>query len=327
MDTVIDSINITLADSFVVSENKIEFGHGEAKLYVGQRTSDSVRDFFGPTGFQLRCRLLKSELKRFMQEMRVEYLNPSYEYRAKARMAQLWIERMRRIEALNEDILYFNVREQTQLEGPRVYVNSRDGAYNLIRELPLPNRSRLTIVKIDTDTGIVFDFRLLPDFDGYTNRPVEAELESILEAAILEDEELAPAATTVERVYKARVGQQKFKRKVLVQCQSICAFTHVQDESLLVAGHIKPWARSNDVEKLDPQNGLVFTPTYDKLFNNGFISFTDDRALILSPLLSRDTATKLHLFQNMVVPIPLLGAENRSRREYMAFHRDEILRR
>ena len=48
----IDALDVTIADSFVVPSNKVESGHGEAKLYVGHRTSDSYREFFGPTGFQ-----------------------------------------------------------------------------------------------------------------------------------------------------------------------------------------------------------------------------------------------------------------------------------
>ena len=80
-------------------------------------------------------------------------------------------------------------------------------------------------------------------------------------------------------------------------------------------------------EKLDPKNGLVFTPTYDRLFNNGLITFTDSRALMISPLVSRETATRLHIAPNMEVDIPLLGASNSKRREYMDFHREYEFRR
>ena len=43
----IDALDVTIADSFVVPSNKVESGHGEAKLYVGHRTSDNYREFFG----------------------------------------------------------------------------------------------------------------------------------------------------------------------------------------------------------------------------------------------------------------------------------------
>ena len=123
------------------------------------------------------------------------------------------------------------------------------------------------------------------------------------------------------------MGQQQFKRQVLQECDSTCAFTLVRDPGLLIAGHIKPWSKSDDSEKLDPKNGLVFTPTYDRLFNNGLISFTEQCALIISPLLSRETSTRLHIHPNMELDIPMHGQANKPRQEYMEYHREFILRK
>lgn len=324
----IDSMDLTVADSFVVRSNKVESGNGEAKLYIGHRTGNKYREFFGPTGFQLRCRLRKSDLIRFMNEMRSEYFHPTFNYRDKDKMGQLWLERKKLVETLPDELIEFFVTEQSHLQGPRGYVNSEDEAYNLIRLLPLPNTSRMKLLKIEEDGQIIFEFRLMPDFDGYTTRPIETELQAEIEEAVktFESQPLVPAVTTIERVTRVRVGQQKFKREVLAECDSTCAFTLVTDESLLIAGHIKPWAKSDDFQKLDPKNGLVFTPTYDRLFNNGLISFRDDRALMISPLVSKDTSTKLHIFPNMEIDIPLIGNSNKSRREYMDFHREFIFR-
>ena len=324
----IDTIDLTVADSFVVPANKVESGHGEAKLYVGHRTTTTYRDFFGPTGFQLRCRLRKSDLLRFLEEMKSEYFHPTYNYRDKDKLGQIWVDRKREVEALEDENIEFFVQEQSHLKGPRGYVNSSDDAYNLIRSLPLPNTSRIKMLKLEENGQLLYEFRLMPDFDGYTTKPIESELQSEIEeaAAQLEQVPAEPLVTTIERVTRVRVGQQRFKRDVLAECNSTCAFTLVSDESLLIAGHIKPWAKSEDREKLDPKNGLVFTPTYDRLFNNGLISFTDSRALMLSPLVSRDTSTKLHIFPNMEIDIPLLGNSNKGRREYMDYHREFIFR-
>lgn len=320
---------MTIADSFVVPSNKVESGHGEAKLYVGHRTSDSYREFFGPTGFQLRCRLRKSDLLRFLEEMRTEYFHPTFAYRDSAKLKNLWVERKRTVQELPSEEIEFFVEEQSHLKGPRGYVNSNSSYYELIRLLPLPNTSRLKIVKLEEDSSSVYEFKLMPDFDGYTSRPFESELEAELEAKLLEGmpTSLVPQQTTVERIVKARVGQQQFKRQVLLECDSTCAFTLVRDPGLLIAGHIKPWAKSDDREKLDPKNGLVFTPTYDRLFNNGLISFTESCALIISPLLSRETATRLHIHPNMELDIPMHGSSNKLRREYMDYHREYILRK
>jgi hypothetical protein len=325
----IDALDVTIADSFVVPSNKVEIGNGEAKLYVGQRTSDSYREFFGPTGFQLRCRLRKSDLLRFLEEMRTEYFRPSFSYRASATLKNLWVERKRTVEELPTEEIEFFVKDQNHIKGPRGYVNSGSEYYKLIRTLPLPNTSRLKIVKLEEDSSLIYDFKLMPDFDGYSTRPFESEIEAELEAQILE---ASPALqitqqTTVERIVRARVGQQQFKREVLKECDSTCAFTLIKDPGLLIAGHIKPWAKSDDREKLDSKNGLVFTPTYDRLFNNGLISFTEQCALIISPLLSRETSTRLHIHPNMELDIPMRGLDNKQRRDYMEYHREFIFRK
>jgi hypothetical protein len=325
----IDALDVTIADSFVVPSNKVESGHGEAKLYVGHRTSDNYREFFGPTGFQLRCRLRKSDLLRFLEEMRTEYFHPSFSYRDSDTLKNLWVERKRMVEELPTEEIEFFVEEQSHLKGQRGYVNSDSSYYEFIRVLPLPKTSRLKIVKLEEDSSSIYEFKLMPDFDGYTTRPFESEVEAELEAQILESipAPYVPQQTTVERIVKARVGQQQFKRQVLVECDSTCAFTLVRDPGLLIAGHIKPWAKSDDSEKLDPKNGLVFTPTYDRLFNNGLISFTEQCALIISPLLSRETSTRLHIHPNMELDIPMYGQANKPRREYMEYHREYILRK
>jgi putative restriction endonuclease len=325
----IDALDVTIADSFVVPSNKVESGHGEAKLYVGHRTSDNYRDFFGPTGFQLRCRLRKTDLLRFLEEMRTEYFHPSFSYRDSLNFKNLWVERKRLVEELPSEEVEFFVEEQSHLKGPRGYVNSDSSYYELIRLLPLPNTSRLKIVKLEEDSSSIYEFKLMPDFDGYTTRPYESEVEAELEAQLLEaiPKPYVPQQTTVERIVKARVGQQQFKRQVLQECDSTCAFTLIRDPGLLIAGHIKPWAKSDDIEKLDPKNGLVFTPTYDRLFNNGLISFTEQCALIISPLLSRETSTRLHIHPNMELDLPMHGQRNRARQDYMEFHREFILRK
>ena len=324
----IDALDVSIADSWVVPSNKTGSGNGEAKIYVGQRPSRSYKDFFGPTGFRLKCRLRKSDLLRFMDEMKVEYWFPTYAYRDQHKLRELWVQRRTEIERIDSEFIFFTADEQHQLEGPRGYINSEDENYQLLRTLPLPGTSIMKIVKLDEDGERFFEFRLMPDFDGLTHRSVEDEMVMVAEEIEIRNENdlVMPPATTVERIVKTRIGQQKFKREVIEQCDGTCAFTLVRDKGLLIAGHIKPWAKSNDAEKLDPQNGFVFTPTYDRLFNNGLISFTDRRALLISPLLSRETATRLHIAPNMEVDLPLLGSSNTRRRAYLEFHRENEFR-
>jgi len=326
--TFVDSIDVTIADSFVWPTNKVESGHGEAKLYVGQKSSNWYREFFGPEGFRLNCRLKKSDLIRFLEEMKTEYLSPTVDYRGKSTMMDLWIERMDTVKSFQNEEIEFQAEEQRQLEGPRGYINSSDTAYELLRKLPLPNLSRLKIVKFDEGNGSVFEFKLIAYLNGFAASQIESNLVTVLanEQEKIGGLELV-LQTSILREVQARLGQQNFRKNVLLDCKPICPFTRVEDEGLLIAGHIKPWAKSNDAEKLDPKNGMVFTPTYDRLFNDGLISFKDDRALIISPLLSRHTVLLLQLVPDMVVDIPLLEEKHQGRRFFLDYHRNNILRR
>jgi len=53
----------------------------------------------------------------------------------------------------------------------------------------------------------------------------------------------------------------------------ICPFTKINDNRLLIASHIKPWAFSDNKERLDLKNVFVLSPLFDKLFDRGLISF------------------------------------------------------
>lgn len=324
----IDAVDVSIADSFVDPSNKVESGHGEAKLYVGQRPSPGYIDFFGKPGFKLTARLKKSDMLRFLDEMKPEYFNPSYSYRDSKKLGTLWFERRNLVSALPDENNDFFADEQSHLKGPRGYINSNSHLYQFLRFLPLPNTSRLKIVKIEENGNLIYEFKLLPDYLGFLSRSVDSEIE----AEILEEIAADPVAFSVpeklvvERIVKVRVGQAQFRKGALAENGSTCPFTNVNDPGLLIAGHIKPWAESSDIEKVDPQNGLVFTPTYDRLFNDGLISFEDSRALLISPLLSRETAKALKISPGMVVDVQLLDSKNARRRSYMAYHRENIFR-
>jgi len=91
---------------------------------------------------------------------------------------------------------------------------------------------------------------------------------------------------------------------------------------LLIASHIKPWASSDNFEKTDPMNGFMLTPTFDRLFDRGFLSFTDDKKTILSPFLSNMTYSKLGISNNKLIPhLPTEGREI-----YLEYHRKNIFK-
>jgi putative restriction endonuclease len=324
----VDSIEVSVADSFVSRENKLGTGNGETRLYVGGRAIRS--DFFGEYGFKVSARLRKSELIRFLEEMKDEYFSPSLEYRGKETLPRIWEERMKSLMQLPDEEIDFYVydtqRKSQTSDDRRIYIDSDDSAYHYLHDLPLSGSARLAIVKYQELTKSVYEFKLIPDFDGYSRPPAASQIERKLINALQETEIEETTATSIERLVTARIGQMDFRKKLLHGPGAKCAFTGISEPSLLIAGHIKPWAVSDNSERLSAQNGLLFTPTYDRLFNNGYISFYDDRKLLISPLLSKSTVSILGLEHGMEVEIPILGGSNRERRGYMKYHRENVFR-
>lgn len=312
---IIDTIEkLTVADSFVKRSNKIMTGNGEAKFYVGNE-SEEIRMFFGEHGFVNKCFVLKKDLIQYMAESEAEYKRPQQPYRNKDMMPTYWQERKEKISAL-PDILWFYLNEQTQISPPRIYVKSADYAYELIRELSLPFITYLSAIKLkDNDEKYVFYFRIFVDYFGETEHPLEAQAEEEkIEAESIPDE-------AKKQIQYARIGQGRYRKALLNECP-FCPITLISDDRLLIASHIKPWVASTENEKTDPKNGFMFTPTYDFLFDRGFISFTDNKNIMVSPWLSKTTCSKLQIIDEK--RYPLLPTEDRE--HYLKYHRENIFK-
>ncbi|MCY4299432.1 MAG: HNH endonuclease [Flavobacteriaceae bacterium] len=309
---------ITVPDCNVVPNNKIGKGNGESKIYVGSRKDSNNVKFFGQCGFTLNCFLLKRDLIGYLEETKMEYLNPTQKYQKVNSLKHNWELRWNKISQLPE-IIKFQLTDQVQLEGPRIYLNTKKQdknskqSYNLIRELSLPNISYISILKLENNS---YYFRLFSEFGGETVHPnVLVEESKRVNHQIIEPE-------TKKQIIDARDGQGVYRKKLLKECV-YCPITKVSKEQMLIAGHIKPWVRSNHDEKIDVKNGFLFTPTYDRLFDQGFLSFTDDKKTILSPYLDMETYNKLGLSFGKPYPeLPLKG-----RQDYLKYHRDNVLRK
>lgn len=113
---------------------------------------------------------------------------------------------------------------------------------------------------------------------------------------VADDIETIAASLDTERaeLIKCRLGQGKF-RAALLKLRGKCYVTGITDPRLLRASHIKPWRDSTNAQRLDPHNGLLLTPLYDHLFDQGLISFTDDGEMLVASALSETTLTALNI--------------------------------
>lgn len=84
-----------------------------------------------------------------------------------------------------------------------------------------------------------------------------------------------------ERVVKTRVNQNVFRAIILANYNSTCALSGTDIPELLVASHIMPWADDKE-ERLNPENGICLSSLFDKAFDQGLITFSDDYKTILS---------------------------------------------
>jgi 5-methylcytosine-specific restriction protein A len=121
--------------------------------------------------------------------------------------------------------------------------------------------------------------------------------------------------TQKQRLIDARLGQGKF-RKAVVGIEKNCRITGISDIAFLVASHIKPWSKSNDAEKLDGHNGLLLSPHVDKLFDKGFISFSDNGEVLI-----KDEAKDV--FKSWNLQDANVGSFSKKQKEYLAFHRNQ----
>lgn len=127
--------------------------------------------------------------------------------------------------------------------------------------------------------------------------------------------------TEKEQLIKARKGQGKFRQNV-EKIETGCRVTGVDSASFLIASHIKPWRDSSNYERLDGHNGLLLSPHIDKLFDQGWITFSASGDVFFS-----DSDIVL-ILSKWGVSLPMnVGPFCSRQSEYLEYHRNNIFRR
>lgn len=126
--------------------------------------------------------------------------------------------------------------------------------------------------------------------------------------------------TEKKQLIKARRGQGIFRIRV-GQIEQRCRLTRLEDKSLLIASHIKPWRNSSDEEKLDKNNGLLLSPHVDRLFDSGLITFTNDGRILCASEAIRKIMRRWGLD-----PDSNAGPFNKAQSGYLSFHRTHIFK-
>jgi len=313
---------MTVPDCFVLGANKLGHGHGEAKFYIASK--DDMYSFYGGEKFTAKCFMLKKDLLSYMVAIKNEYLQPSQEYAKKDELPSLWTKHMETIEKLDE-VIFFDISDQHQIAGPRGYINSDDMGYQLIRKIALPLVSYIYVEKVGLEKDPLFYWKLFVDFDAIwekQNGPLVFNYGKQKDECKAPDKPSKKKDKDSQEIRKAREGQGKYREQLLEQCR-YCPFTMISDERLLIASHIKPWAASTDEEKIDPFNGYMLSPLYDKLFDRGFITFTEKRHVILSEFISPYTWKQINLKNDTFIKAMPMDDK---RIEYLKFHHESVFK-
>ncbi len=114
---------------------------------------------------------------------------------------------------------------------------------------------------------------------------------------------------------KVRVNQDIFRKMVLANYGGKCCVTGLAVPDVLRASHISPWAE-DEKNRLNPENGLCLSATYDAAFDRHLISFDEHYRLVVSKAIKdhyTDAAAKSYFLdregQTMSLPTKFLPSQ------------------
>lgn len=315
---------ITIPDSWVSGENKIGTGHGEAKLYIASK--DRMNELFNVQSEDIKCFVIRQDLIDYMFAIESYYKSPSYSNRNKFSrndLSSLWSDRLAKIKSLPEFIEFY-VQKQDQIEGSRGYINSKDKiAYQLIREIALGDISYLSVMQLRDSKGeSLYYWKLFADFDEMASRIQFIENYGKKKSKS-EDKDSDLIALPAPHKRIGRTGQAEYRAKMLAACP-MCFITQITEQSLLIASHIKPYAACNEEEKYDPDNGFILSPLYDKLFDKGFITFTEDQKVLISNWLYPRDKERIGIKEGQRFDWMSL---NKARLNYLKYHQQYVFKK
>ncbi len=165
---------------------------------------------------------------------------------------------------------------------------------------------------------LIFESEVLLD-----NKSGKGNLEKLIisEMEIIDSKQ----GTDVKRMIKTRVNQSFFRKVVTQIYHNRCAVSNIDLPELLIASHIIPWS-SNENERLNPSNGICLSPLYDKVFDKGLMTLTDNLEIKFSNKLITDSDKAsfekfFACYQGKSLNLP---EKFHPKLEFIAFHRENI---
>ncbi len=255
-----------------------------------------------------------------MADAKIEYQKQEQVYHNN--ISKDFDKHLEKINALTDNLVKFSIYDVSDFiddkKQSRAYIRSDEKIWDTWRKLILPNISYLSILKLSpvdkNKENIIFYFRILLDY----------QFRSIVHPKLSEEIKTVKIKKEISKKFASRDGAQKYRKQVIDHMPQ-CPFTKISDERLLIASHIKPYAicmsEDNQKEARDFLNGLALSPTYDKLFDQGYITFLDNGELICGTQLTPYTWEKLSINPNAKNKMRIYPEE---REKYLKYHRDYV---
>lgn len=131
---------------------------------------------------------------------------------------------------------------------------------------------------------------------------------------------------TALREVEVRQNQYVFRKMILAIYGGQCCLTGLSVPDVLRASHISAWA-SDAENRLNPENGLCLSATYDAAFDRHLISFDEDYRLIIAPCAKEhytDNAFKEHFVKfegrKIAMPVKFLPSQ-----KLLSEHREHLV--
>lgn len=146
---------------------------------------------------------------------------------------------------------------------------------------------------------------------------------------VVEDDQLIKTPQGLDGIslQKYRINQTFFRKSVLSAYAGKCCVTGITMPQLLLASHIKPWAKCADGnERTSAQNGLCLNALHDRAFDRGLFTLDSDLKVVLSNEI-RDAVPKDIYFEYFLkhdgkrIAVPDRG---RPLEAYLEYHRNEV---
>lgn len=325
----IGTINVNYSDSAISEIHKLKqyTGAGEKRIFIKTINEPIELDNFFFKNTNGICFISKDDLLIYLRDAYVEYHFPfqQYKYVIKDSYDEL-------LHIVNELPPIINISfNRTYDKGKRYYLVAETKyrkQLHILSDICLPQITKLSFVKIyDKSTKETY-IQLRPlfyrnDLTGINHPNYYMSIDDIKLSKEIKTNEINKDKLIDENLIgNERIWQSEWRAKVLEQTLH-CAITKCGDDRILIGCHIKPvyiCLKEKCGNEINPNNGIMLTPTFHKLFDDGFLSFDDENHLLLSSHISINNYERLNVKNRQRVSI----LELEPRIEFLNFHRKQI---